>query len=184
MIYNPTYFNGKHLIDGRLGLTSVNHFIMKDGIIVGMFQGSRGDRPDLDFIIKHLEPGVKSRIRTPSHTHWIVDLIIKHNINSEVTKKFIRFYRKKYDELLPFKTIKGRNNYKLVTPAKAKKNYGDIEHKGSYSLEYLATIIELFIKCEKRTAGAFMFKGLLEMMVAYTDNKKDYYQIISYSKRV
>jgi len=42
---------------------------------VGIYQGSRGERPDLDFILKYKQDG--KRLRTPSHTHWIVDLLVK-----------------------------------------------------------------------------------------------------------
>ena len=42
---------------------------------VAIYQGGRGARPDLDFIVKYKEEG--KRLRTPSHTHWIVDLIAK-----------------------------------------------------------------------------------------------------------
>ncbi len=45
-------------------------------------------------------------------------------------------------------------------------------------------MLELFIKCEKQTEGAFMFKKLLELVMEYCDGKKDFYQIVSHSKRV
>jgi hypothetical protein len=45
-------------------------------------------------------------------------------------------------------------------------------------------LIELFIKCEKQTKDAFMFKNLLTLVKDYCEGKKDFYQIVSYSKRV
>jgi hypothetical protein len=48
----------------------------------------------------------------------------------------------------------------------------------------LTAFIELFSICEKQTSGAFMFKGLLEMVKEYCQGKKDFYQIVGYSKRV
>ena len=50
-----------------------NQFQLKDGTTVAMFQGFRGENPDLDFIVKYKE--INKRVRTPSHTHWIVDLV-------------------------------------------------------------------------------------------------------------
>ena len=47
-----------------------------------------------------------------------------------------------------------------------------------------AVLIELFILCEKRSDGAFMFKGLLQLVIDFCDGKRDYYQIVGYSKRV
>ena len=35
---------------------------------VAIYQGNRGENPDLDFIVKYKEKG--KRLRTPSHTHW------------------------------------------------------------------------------------------------------------------
>jgi hypothetical protein len=48
----------------------------------------------------------------------------------------------------------------------------------------LTAFIELFTKCEKQTTGAFMFKTLLELVKDYCDGKKDFYQVVGYSKRV
>jgi hypothetical protein len=52
------------------------------------------------------------------------------------------------------------------------------------SKETLTAFIELFTKCEKQTTGAFMFKTLLQLVKDYCDGKKDFYQIVGYSKRV
>jgi len=46
-----------------------------DGNVLAIYQGSRGGNPDLDFIVKYKK--TNSKLRAPSHTHWIVDLIIK-----------------------------------------------------------------------------------------------------------
>jgi hypothetical protein len=59
-----------------------------------------------------------------------------------------------------------------------------MEHLGVYTIEFLSTLIELFIKCEKQTEGAFMFKGLLKLLQDYCEDKKDFYQVVSHSKRV
>ena len=55
---------------------------------------------------------------------------------------------------------------------------------GAFSVEFLSGLIELFIKCEKQTENAFMFRNLLLLIKEYCEDKKDFYQIISYSKRV
>jgi hypothetical protein len=51
-------------------------------------------------------------------------------------------------------------------------------------VEFLSALIELFIKCEKQTPGAFMFKNLLQLVRDFCNDKKDFYQLVSYSKRV
>jgi len=51
-------------------------------------------------------------------------------------------------------------------------------------MDTLTAFIELFIRCEKQTTGAFMFRTLLELVKDYCDGKKDFYQVVGYSKRV
>ncbi len=62
--------------------------------------------------------------------------------------------------------------------------YNELNSCGYYSISTLTAFIELFSLCEKQTTGAFMFKGLLEMVKEYCEGKKDFYQIVGYSKRV
>ena len=45
-------------------------------------------------------------------------------------------------------------------------------------------VLELFILCEKRSTDAFMFKSLLQLVVDFSEGKKDFYQVVGYSKRV
>ena len=54
---------------------------------VAIYQGSRGERPDLDFIVKYKEEG--KRLRTPSHTHWIVDFLVKAESNKTVLSQYV-----------------------------------------------------------------------------------------------
>ena len=64
------------------------------------------------------------------------------------------------------------------------EKYYDMDNLTEFSVEFLSGIIELFIKCEKQTDNAYMFKNMLKLMMEYCENQKDYYQIISHSKRV
>lgn len=183
-LYNPTYFNNNQLWDTRKKLHSFNHYVLKDKMLIGLFQGSRGNRPDMDFIIKFLESGAKNRLRTPKHIHWVVDLIIKKQSHPVEVKNFIQKYLIWYDNIKPFQTIKERNTYKPFTPTIIENSFQKLDVKDTYSLEYLAHIIELFIKCEKKMEGAFMFKGILQIMLDYCDGKKDYFQVLSHASQV
>ena len=155
--------------------------IDKDNIIA-IYQGGRGARPDLDFIVKHKQAGKK--LRTPSHTHWIVDLIAKAQYDKGRVKSYVEDMIKLYDECEPFKTEEERNTYKLQCPTKMWFDHIMLEDKGYYPLQVLTTFIELFSKCEKQTPGAFMFRNLLVLVKEYCEGKKDFYQIVGYSKRV
>ena len=83
---------------------------------IAIYQGGRGARPDLDFIVKHKEEG--KRLRTPSHTHWIVDLIVKAQYDKGRVKLYVEDMIEMYDECEPFKNEEERNTYKLQCPTK------------------------------------------------------------------
>ena len=161
---------------------SLNQFELSDGTIVAIFQGFRGENPDLDFIVKYKEPG--KRLRTPSHTHWIVDLIVKGEINRPSTLDLVKELIEVYDAIDPFQTVEERDNYELIYANEIARDFSWLDGIGSLSLELIGTLVELFSKCEKQTSGAFMFRSMLTLTKEYLEHKKDYYQIIGTSKRV
>ena len=153
---------------------------MDDGTAVAIYQGFRGENPDLDFIVKYKTPG--QRLRTPSHTHWIVDLLVKCEYSKEIVGEYVQTMLDYYDRTEPFGTVEERDGYELsLYPT---FDYSSLNQHGYYSIETLTAFIELFTKCEKQTTGAFMFKTLLELVKDYCDGKKDFYQVVGYSKRV
>ncbi len=162
--------------------TPLTYWKIDNRYTVAIYQGGRGARPDFDFIVKYKEEG--KRLRTPSHTHWIVDLIAKAQYDKVKVKSYVEDMIKMYDECEPFNSEEERNNYKLQCPTKFWMNHIMIEDKGYYPLQVLTTFIELFSKCEKQTPGAFMFRNLLVLVKEYCEGKKDFYQIVGYSKRV
>ena len=149
---------------------------------VAIYQGERGANPQLDFVLKYLAPG--KRLRAISHTHWIVDLLMKAESNKESVKDFITEWIKIYDETIPFESVQERNNFNPRHSKYFEGKYFVLNSLGKYSIEFLSHIIELFIKCEKKTNDAFMFRSLLNLVKEYCEGKKDFYQVISLSKRV
>jgi len=166
------------------GITHVpiNFWHLIDGNVIVIYQGTRGANPDLDFIIKYRSP--LTRLRAPSHTHWIVDLIIKKEHSSTLVKEYLEEWIDLYDRIEPFKNTQERETYKLYYTDYFVNKFHGLDNLGAFSIEFLSGLIELFIKCEKQTPDAFMFKNLLVMVKNYAEDKKDYYQIVSYSKRV
>ena len=147
---------------------------------VGIYQGFRGENPNLDFIVKYKEKG--KRLRTPSHTHWIVDLLVKCEYSKKIVGEYVQTMLDYYERTEPFNSVDERNNYELSFYPTF--DYDSLNQHGYYSIETLTAFIELFTKCEKQTTGAFMFKTLLQLVKDYCDGKKDFYQIVGYSKRV
>ena len=160
----------------------INSWEMRDGTVVAIYQGSRGKNPELDYIVKFLSPG--KRLRAPSHTHWIVDLIIKGESTKPVVNKYITDWVALYDVIEPFRTLEERSSYNLTYVEQFEKKYSALSMVGEYNTEFLSTLIELFIKCEKQSSGAYMFKNMLVLVKEFCEGKKDFYQIISHSKRV
>lgn len=153
---------------------------------VAIYQGNRGQTPDLDFIVKYREDG--KRLRAPSHTHWIVDLLVKGSKSTifkcDYLGRYVDDLIKIYDESNRFESIQERQNYVLKYPKLMASKYPQLQGEGYYSIETLTAFIELFSKCEKQTDGAFMFKGLLTLVKEYCEGKKDFYQVVGLSKRV
>lgn len=163
-------------------LNPLNKFEMEDGNVVAIYQGSRGQYPDLDFIVKYRKEGI--RLRTPSHTHWIIDLVLKGEVNKELTLELVKEFINIYDEIKPFDTQEERDGYNLIYPQKLVEKYKDLNSIGALSVEMLLTFVELFSMCEKRTEGAFMFRNMLGLCKQYLEGEKDYYQVVGISKRV
>jgi hypothetical protein len=149
---------------------------------VAIYQGSRGENPDLDFIVKYKEKG--KRLRTPSHTHWIVDLLVKAEYNKNLLSSYVSDLINVYDGTTPFTSVEERDTYELTKMNDMEDKYWLLNGHGYYSVKTLTSLVELFSKCEKQSTGAFMFKTLLELVKDYCEGKKDFYQIVGYSKRV
>ncbi len=149
---------------------------------VAIYQGNRGENPELDFVVKYKEEN--KRLRTPSHTHWIVDLLVKGTSNKEALLTYVNDIIKIYDESVRFKSHEERINYELKYPNLMVTKHIQLQGLGYYSIETLTSFIELFSKCEKQSDGAFMFRGLLSLVKEYCEGKKDFYQIVGLSKRV
>ena len=89
-----------------------------------------------------------------------------------------------YDNTTPFQSVEEMRQYQLSYPLSMQSKYSVLQGYGYYSVQTLTAFIELFSKCEKQSTGAFMFRGLLTLVKEYCENKKDFYQIVGYSKRV
>jgi hypothetical protein len=160
----------------------LKYWVMNNETLVAIYQGSRGANPELDFIVKYREG--KKRLRAPSHTHWIVDLIVKSEYHKQLVKEMVEYWLEQYNQMTPFQSTSERNNYELILFQNTNGRFDELNQVGDYSVEFLSAIIELFIRCEKQTPNAFMFRGLLELLIEFCEDKKDFYQVVGLSKRV
>lgn len=178
MTYNANYYHDGALWQLRPAGKAINTYVTKDGIVIGMFQGTRGQFPAIDFIVKVLQPGKDSRPFPPPHSFWVVDLMLKIQDYRKEVKEILTFYLDFYKNLVPFESADARSNYQLKTLEEILKKYEHIEQENTLSLEYVVIIIELFCVNEKRNDGAYMFRDLLGTLLGYTNNNVDYIKVM------
>lgn len=152
-------------------------FHLKDAVI-GVFQGSKGNNPELDIVVKYQDKYTKgNRIRTPKHIHWVIDLLLKKEHNEKLTLEFIEYLYNMYDKIEPFKTKEDQQKCELkFTNPENLKRFEELNQYGQYSVEFIGHVIEL-LSIEEKTSmeGAFMFKDVLKAL----KDKKDIFSIVS-----
>jgi hypothetical protein len=182
MKYNEKYYVKNTLWQLSPKRQAINTFITKDAVIIGMFQGNRGQFKEIDFIVRVLKCGENETPFPPPHSFWVVDLMLKISEFRNEVKEILEYYLSFYDSVVPFKNASSRNNYKLQTVDFITQKYNYIEQQHTLSLEYVSIIIELFCINEKRNDGAYMFRDLLKILLDYTNNKADYIQVMQATK--
>lgn len=177
-IYNSRYYDGINLTQLRPRVLALKTYKTHDGTLIGLFQGARGARPDIDFVIKILVPGENKKLTPPTHTFWVVDLLLKIPQYRKEVREIIQYYIDYYARTSPFSSVRERNNYQLETVTEITTRYSYIDQPYTLSLDYVAIIIELFCKNEKITPGAYMFRNLLFTLRDYIDGKKHYTEVL------
>ena len=165
-------------------MTISSHHLMDakkigENYIIGVYQGGLSD---FDILIKYKEKQGNewSRIRTPKHIHWAVDMLIKRYNNSDNTQKLILFLIDKWDGLVGIKNVQEQesvlNNVMTISipDELIQLNYG------IYSIEFLFRLALLLMIQEKTNReDAYIFKDLLEALL----EQKDLFRIISIATR-
>lgn len=177
-IYNSKYYNGTELTQLRPRISAFKTYKTHDGTLIGLFQGNRGVRPDIDFVMKILVPGHDKKLTPPTHTFWVVDLLLKIPQYRNEVREIVQYYIDYYARTIPFSSVQERNNYQLETVAEITTRYAHIEQSYTLSLDYVATIIELFCKNEKINPGAYMFRNLLLTLKDYIDDDRHYTEVL------
>ncbi len=180
-MYNPNYYNnGKmNVLRGQNKNSILTFSDLSDNNIVAIFQGTRGERPDLDFVVKILMPGVETRPTTPSHAHIATDLFIKATMFPDEISEFIDYYIDFYNKCKPFDSIEERANYIPQSIGYVKEHFLNVKVPKTLAIETVGLIIELFCLCEKRTTDAHQFQIFLNRMKKYALGEMDYIRIIN-----
>ena len=182
--YNSTYYRGGVLRYRHKGEEhkSISVFETSDGTLIGIFQGSKGDNPELDFIVKFLSPGSKQRMRTPKNVHWVVDLLIRGNRNRNEAAALVDALIDCYERAEPFVSVEARAEYAPEEARKIAKQFAHLQDEGLLPVDFVSMVIELFSICEKASPREKkMFRELLGTVKSYFEGKKDYYQVLNAS---
>lgn len=137
--------------------------------ILGIYKGSLSD---YDILLKYRqkEEDKWSRIRTPKHIHWAVDMLIKHYSEPHETDLLLESLLNLWEQTNPLETKQDQD--KLLFPKKLLEDvndeaqkYGKLAGKGEYSVKFLILIAKLLMIQEKTNRhDAYMFKNLLEKL--------------------
>ncbi len=179
--YNTKYFHNDSLYQLKPFQEAFKTIILSNGMIVGLFQGSRGSNPELDFVVKILKEGSTEKPEPPIHTYWVVDLMIKSHHYPQEIKDILDYYINFYDHCHPFKSVFERNAYTPQTPSSIREKYGNLDIFHTLPMDYIALILELFSLCEKQNNKAYMFRDLLLLLKDYINGKADYMRVIKAS---
>ncbi|WP_144005215.1 hypothetical protein [Phocaeicola salanitronis] len=94
-------------------------------------------------------------------------------------KELLDYFITFYDTCKPFSSVADRASY---TPKSIKViggKYSHVQVPGTFSMDGIAIILELFCICEKQTAGAHQFKLQLQMTRDYMDGKINYRNLLN-----
>lgn len=135
--------------------------------ILGIYKGTLSD---YDILLKYRqkEGDRWSRIRTPKHIHWAVDMLIKHYSEPHETDLLLESLLSLWEQTTPLESKEDQD--KLLSSAKLLEDvneeaqkYSKLAGKGEYSVKFLILIAKLLMVQEKTNRhDAYMFKNLLQ----------------------
>ncbi|OIP74907.1 MAG: hypothetical protein AUK06_02675 [Parcubacteria group bacterium CG2_30_36_18] len=138
--------------------------------IIGVYQGSLSE---YDILIKYRQKNKDkkwSRIKTPKHIHWAVDILIKMYSDRKQTQDFLDFLIETWNKTKPIKSKQDRKNLLsikslLENNSKEIDRYKKLEENGEYSIKFLILLAKLLMVQEKTNLEtAYMFKKLLNTL--------------------
>jgi hypothetical protein len=136
-VYNSTYFRDEQLWYREE--PSISVYTMSDDTLLGVFQGNRGDNPELDFVLRFLSPGDRARLRTPKNVHWVVDLLIRGKHKHDEAKALVDALIGCYEHSKPFTSKRARLNFVPAEAQKIAKRFAHLDEDGLTRCSSLAS---------------------------------------------
>lgn len=143
--------------------------------IIYVFQGSLSQ---YDILIKYRKDG--TRIRTPKHIHWVVDILMKMQGNEILTKQYLAAIQRCWNTCSPLPGNRYETLKALIEDGEEAidiEQYFPLNSFGEYDVEFLYVLMELLAVQEKTNrADAYMFGSIIEELL---ETDRDIFKIIS-----
>ena len=143
--------------------------------IIYVFQGSLSQ---YDILIKYRKDG--TRIRTPKHIHWVVDILMKMQGNEMLTKQYLMAIQHCWNTCGPLPDNSCETLKTLIEDGEQAidiEQYFPLNSFGEYDVEFLYVLMELLAVQEKTNrADAYMFGSIIEELL---ETDRDIFKIIS-----
>lgn len=143
--------------------------------IIYVFQGNLSQ---YDILIKYRKDG--TRIRTPKHIHWVVDILMKMQGNEMLTKQYLVAIQHCWNTCSPLPDNSYETLKTLIEDGEQAidiEQYFPLNSFGEYDVEFLYVLMELLAVQEKTNrADAYMFGSIIEELL---ETDRDIFKIIS-----
>lgn len=143
--------------------------------IIYVFQGSLSE---FDILIKYRKDG--TRIRTPKHIHWVVDVLMKMQGNEPLTKQYLAKIQDCWIQCVPLENNSYETLRTLIENGEATieiEQFTGLNVYGEYDVEFLYVLMELLAVQEKTNrADAYMFGKIIEELL---ETDRDIFKIVS-----
>jgi len=165
---------------GGIEHNPIKSFQVNDNVIIAVYKGSLSP---FDILIKYrqkLNNGRWSRIRTPKHIHWTVDILMKMQTFKGLTQEFIDFFIYIWNQTTPIKSEQERQALDLKNlldiSEEEVERFKELSKKGEYSIKFLILLAKLLMLQEKTNRpDAYMFKKVLDGL----KNGEELFHVIS-----
>jgi hypothetical protein len=155
----------------RQSVTSILDIDFRNGLWIYVFPGRISQN---DIWIKFRNFNVPhSKIRTPKHIHWAVDILIKKSNNRNLTDAFLRDMLNRWSQITPLPNRQMRTIRRNLICSQRRRfiaKYQPLNAAGFFTIEFLTHLIELLMLQEKtNNPQAYMFRNVVNELLSYTD---------------
>lgn len=159
------------------------------------YQGHKKESP-WDIIVKYRQvidynsnPNNWSNIRTPSHNHWLVDVLVKRFEDASQTKLFIEILLMVWEDYIkPFQDDADRMTKLISIPLLYQQiidetKFPSILNYGFYSVKFLFFLATMLMYQERTNyPDGVLFQGMLQTLSANTNDLFSIFQSINWRR--